>query len=154
MDSAVFKKMYRLIDNRRRFYLVSAHKEQKELTAKQLNHLMWIRLALPCDLAQVMNLTGLSSSAASIFIEKMVCSGMLTRKDDPVDRRHIKICATEKTRQLFEKIDGQLDRWIDDHLKTCTAEEIQLIGAASALVCRKIEDLAEYDNKNQGCRGL
>ena len=95
MNVNCFKRMYRLIDYQRRLCMcdVRSRNEWKEFSKKvsfkQLDYLMMIRLAMPCNLQQVMTLTGLSSSAASLFIDKMTTLGVVIREQDPKDRRNI-----------------------------------------------------------------
>ena len=52
-----------------------------KISFKQLDYLMLIRLAMPCNLQQVMTLTGLSSSAASLFVDKMTKQGVIIAKN-------------------------------------------------------------------------
>jgi len=147
MDIALFKKMCRLIDFQRKVSLIHLCKEGKKqgfpehLTHKQLDYLMLIRSAMPCNLIQVMELSGLSSSAASLFVDKMCELKLLDRQLDKRDRRNIQIKPTKLLLQLFSTIDTALDRFIDEHIRDCTPEEIASMERCGAIVCRKILEI-------------
>ena len=145
MEIGDFKRMYRLIDYQRRLCMCdvcsrySKDKELGKITFKQLDYLMLIRMAMPCNLQQVMTLTGLSSSAASLFIDKMTRSGIVVREQDPRDRRNILIRPTGRILDLLNEIDLELDRIIANGLRGCTEEQINALEASCRLVCRKLE---------------
>ncbi|MBR7130855.1 MAG: MarR family transcriptional regulator [Lentisphaeria bacterium] len=140
-----FKRMYRMIDYQRRLCMcdVCGRYNWKEFAAKisfkQLDYLMLIRLAMPCNLQQVMTLTGLSCSAASLFVDKMTRQGVVLREQDPRDRRNILIRPGEKLMELLNEIDLELEKIIVNELKSCTQEQIAALEESCDLVCRKLE---------------
>ena len=50
------------------------------LTPRQMNYLMIIHKRGPCTLQEIMGLTGLSASASSAAVDKLVKLGILSRK--------------------------------------------------------------------------
>ena len=69
----VFKKMCRMLEVRRRAVLDAAWREcyADELPQQQFIHLMMLRFSLPCNLARVMEVTGLSSAGASMTLARL-----------------------------------------------------------------------------------
>jgi len=102
---------------------------------------MLIRLAMPCNLQTVMTLTGLSSSAASLFVDKMTKQGVILREQDPKDRRNIMIRPGEKLMELLNEIDQELHRIISNELRDCSPEQISELDRSCALVCQKLEKI-------------
>ena len=147
MDIDCFKRMYRMVDYQRRLCMcdVCSRSKWEELTGKisvkQLDYLMLIRLAMPCNLQTVMTLTGLSSSAASLFVDKMTKQGVILREQDPKDRRNIMIRPGEKLMELLNEIDQELHRIISNELRDCSPEQISELDRSCALVCQKLEKI-------------
>ena len=145
MNVDCFKRMYRLIDYQRRLCMCDVRNRSewqefsKKVSFKQLDYLMMIRLAMPCNLQQVMTLTGLSSSAASLFIDKMTTLGVVIREQDPDDRRNILVRPGQSLLDLFDQIDFELERIIVNELCNCTEEQIEALESSCLLVCRKLE---------------
>ena len=145
MNVDSFKRMYRMIDYQRRLCMcdVCSRYDWREfaekISFKQLDYLMLIRLAMPCNLQQVMMLTGLSSSAASLFVDKMTRQGVVLREQDPRDRRNILIRPGQKLMELLNEIDLELEKIIVNELKSCTPEQISALEESCNLVCSKLE---------------
>ena len=81
----LLKKMCRLLEIERRQFLDDVWKRHyaKFVTQQQFVHIMSVRFSLPCNLGKIMKITGLTSAGASIFVDKMVKSGVFLRIDDP-----------------------------------------------------------------------
>jgi DNA-binding MarR family transcriptional regulator len=88
-----------------------------------------------------MTLTGLSSSAASLFIDKMTSLDVVIREQDPKDRRNILVRPSKDLLDLFEQIDFELERIIANELRNCTDEQIEALESSCLLVCRKLETI-------------
>lgn len=153
MDVDCFKRMYRMIDYQRRLCMcdVCSRYDWQELAGKisfkQLDYLMLIRLAMPCNLQQVMTLTGLSSSAASLFVDKMTRQGVVLREQDPRDRRNILIRPGEKLMGLLNEIDSELEKIIVNELRSCSSEQIDELDRSCKLVCEKLERINAEANQ-------
>ena len=89
-------------------------------------------------------ITGLSSSAASTFVEKMVQSKVFLRVLDPEDRRNVRILASKEITEIFREMDRRLDALIDRLTADCTEEEFHALDVAGQLVCRKIQLTKEW----------
>lgn len=138
-----FKRMVRLLDLKRRSYFAKkCPKFAVRISSVQFNHLMLLRAVLPCNLSRVMTVTGLTSAGASLFVEKLVISGVLNRETDPRDRRNVIISATPDTQEVFRRIDQGLNELIEGYFTQCgcTPEELSILERAGTIVCSKLHD--------------
>lgn len=144
MNTDSFKKMCRLIDYARRCYLnhgwahICKGTPAAKLSSRHIYYLTLIRFQLPCNLNTIMQVTGLSSSAASTFVEKMVQADIVSREPNKEDRRNVQIFPTEETQRIFHEVDRRLDTLIDFLAHDCTPEEIEAVEKTGELVCKKI----------------
>lgn len=137
----VFKKMCRLLEVYRHKFLCADRKRSSgslPIPQQQYTHLMMIRFALPCNLSRIMQITGLTSAGASIFVDKLVQKGILTRMENPRDRRNIIISLSPYARQMISEIDDRLNEYLCRHFETCTEDELIILQKASHIVCNKL----------------
>ena len=138
-DLEVFKRCCRLLELRRRLFLAAEWKSLAGTMPRgQFFNLMLVRFILPCNLGRIMEVTGLTSAGASIFVDKLVQQGYLTRTDDPGDRRNVRIGVTPKGRELLNGVEARLNAYITAYFDTCTAEELADIGRGTSLIVRKL----------------
>ena len=139
----VFKKMCRMLEVKRRAVLDSAWHDfhSGELPQQQFIHLMMLRFSLPCNLARIMEVTGLSSAGASILVNKLVRLGLLKRHDDPADRRKVIINFTREGADICRGIEDHLNRYIYSYFENCPEQELESIEAASRIICRTLDSL-------------
>ena len=136
-----FKRMVRLVDLKRRTYLaVNRPKFALRIPPTQFSHLMLLRFVLPCNLSRVMTVTGLTSAGASLFVDKLVESGVLLRQVDPSDRRGIIISAAPRTQEIFRQVDQGLNELIDGYFERCTPDELAVLERAGEIICSKFDD--------------
>ena len=77
----VFKKMCRMLEVKRKRFIENDWQHYAKLIPRQqFLHLMMVRHSLPCKLAKIMQVTGMTSAGASIFVDKMVKRGALERR--------------------------------------------------------------------------
>ena len=139
-DVSVFKKMVRLLEFKRRQFFEDDWKNCSRMIPRaQFNHLMLVRFSMPCNLGTIMGITGLTSAGASLFVDKLVNTGILKREEDPNDRRNIVISVTEQGQQFLREIDDRLDDFISDYFAECTDEELKIIDASMRIVCSKLD---------------
>lgn len=146
-----FKKMCRLLEIARHDFLDRDwYHFAMMMPHQQFTHLMMVRLAVPCNLSQIMSLTGMTSAGASIFVNKMVKRGIFRRTVDPEDRRNVIISFTDFALLHMQRIEKRLDDFICSFHPECSEEEIEILGRASRIVCRTLESYAgEPQTRNQ-----
>lgn len=136
----VFKKMCRMLEMKRKRFLEDDWRHYAKLIPQQqFIHLMMVRQSLPCNLARIMQLPGLTSAGASIFVDKMVKRGVFERCDDPDDRRNVIINFTPRAQEMTVRLDNRLNRYIYDFFDTCSEQELATLEEASRIVCRVLD---------------
>lgn len=140
----VFKKMCRMLEMKRKRFLEEDWRHYaKLLPQQQFIHLMMVRHSLPCNLARIMAMTGLTSPGASIFVDKMVKHGIFERVDDPGDRRNVIINFTPRAAEMVGHLEDRLNRYIFNFFEICTEEELTVLEEASRIVCRVLDRVDE-----------
>ncbi|MBR2363625.1 MAG: MarR family transcriptional regulator [Lentisphaeria bacterium] len=140
----VFKKMCRLLETYRHKFLCEDRKHSSGIVSipqQQYTHLMMIRFALPCNLSKIMEITGLTSAGASLFVNKLVQKEILIRIEDPKDRRNVIISLSPAAKEEIGEIDNRLNRYLCKHFESCTEEELLILQKASLIVCSKLNAL-------------
>ena len=139
-DVSVFKKMCRLLEFKRRQFFEDDWKNcSRTIPRAQFNHLMLVRFSMPCNLGNIMRITGLTSAGASLFVDKLVNEGILVRQDDPDDRRNIIVSVSEEGRRFLNEIDERLNSFICGYFAECSNEDLKIIEAAMNILCSKLE---------------
>ena len=136
----VFKKMCRMLEiKRKRFIEKDWEHYAKLIPRQQFLHLMMVRHSMPCNLSKIMQITGMTSSGASIFVDKMVKLGALKRHESSDDRRNIVVSFTPRAQTITDRIDDRLNQYIMRFFSGCSEEELLMLEAASRLVCRVLD---------------
>jgi DNA-binding MarR family transcriptional regulator len=142
----VFKKMCRMLEVKRKRFIENDWQHYAKLIPRQqFLHLMMVRHSLPCNLAKIMQVTGMTSAGASIFVDKMVKRGALERREDPEDRRNIIISFTPRAAKITERIDDRLNQYIFQFFADCDEEELAALEKASRIVCRVLDSRSDSD---------
>ena len=140
----VFKKMCRMLEVKRRRFLEDDWRHYSKLIPQQqFIHLMMVRHSLPCNLAKIMRLTGMTSAGASIFVDKMVKMGIFERREDSADRRSIVIKFTDRAAEATEHLDDRLNRYILQFFADCDEKDLSILEEASRIVCRVLDSRDE-----------
>ncbi|MHB1355876.1 MAG: MarR family winged helix-turn-helix transcriptional regulator [Anaerolineae bacterium] len=83
---------------------------------------------------------GISSAAASQMLERLVQQGLISRTEDPRDRRVKQIVLTDKGQQVMQASMQAGKKWLDELADKLTpSEQKQVAAALSILVARAIE---------------
>ena len=144
----VFKKMCRMLEVKRRRFLEDDWRHYSKLIPQQqFIHLMMVRHSLPCNLAKIMRLTGMTSAGASIFVDKMVKMGIFERREDSADRRSIVIKFTERAVESIERLEDRLNHFILQFFADCDEKDLSTLEEASRIVCRVLDSRDENDGK-------
>ena len=142
----VFKKMCRMLEVKRKRFIENDWQHYAKLIPRQqFLHLMMVRHSLPCNLAKIMQITGMTSAGASIFVDKMVKRGALERREDPGDRRNIIISFTPRAAKITERIDDRLNQFIVQFFADCDEKELATLEAASRIVCRVLDSRTDSE---------
>ena len=142
----VFKKMCRMLEVKRKRFIENDWQHYAKLIPRQqFLHLMMVRHSLPCNLAKIMQITGMTSAGASIFVDKMVKQGAFERHEDADDRRNIIISFTPRAEKITARIDDRLNQYIFQFFADCNESELANLEEASRLVCRVLDAHGDDD---------
>jgi DNA-binding MarR family transcriptional regulator len=80
---------------------------------------------------------GVTSSAASQLLERLVQQGLILRSEDPSDRRVKHITLTDKGRQVVQESIRARESWLSDLAKTLAdSEKVEIVTALNILIDR------------------
>lgn len=107
------------------------------LSMSQLGALFQIRHRGSSGVRDLGDDLGVTSSAASQLLERLVQQGLILRSEDPSDRRGKQIALTEKGCQVLQESIRARQSWLSDLAGTLsTSEKEEIIAALSILVDR------------------
>ncbi len=118
-----------------------------QLNPRQINHLMTIAKTQPCTLNEVMAHTGLSASAASSAVDKLVRAGFVRRETNEENRRCVNISVEPVIQEHLDTIAAQFRRELQECFQYCNARELAVIEEAAQIVCRRLSPEVEPEEK-------
>jgi DNA-binding MarR family transcriptional regulator len=86
---------------------------------------------------------GVTNAAASQMLDRLVQQEMITRTEDPTDRRLKQIALTEDGHRLLEKSFHARQAWLLDLAQTLSAEDKDTITKALNLLIEKARNLKQ-----------
>jgi DNA-binding MarR family transcriptional regulator len=113
----------------------------KGLTMAQLGAMFHIYRKGACGVSDIGSDLGVTNSAASQMLERLVQLKLITRSEDPSDRRVKLIVLTDKGRQILQDLSKANQDWLEDLVQTMKAEEQEQIRNALAILIEKSRQL-------------
>ena len=102
------KKIEKALDIASKFYKLSKIKNALDIesivTPLQMDALMYLHKHPMSTVSRLGKYLNLSSSAVAQLTDRLAVSGFIARKDDPHDRRIVRLILTEKGKQIFKDI--------------------------------------------------
>jgi DNA-binding MarR family transcriptional regulator len=114
----------------------------KGLSMGQYGALMHIFQKGGCGVSDIGSDLGITNSAASQMLERLVQLKLITRSEDPNDRRSKQIVLTEKGRQILHEGSLANRNWLEDLASSMSSEEQEQVKQAVGILiekARKIE---------------
>ncbi len=93
------------------------------------------------NVSDVGDALGISIAAASQMLERLVQLGLVTRTEDPQDRRVKKLVMTDKGRRVLRESMEARQGWLEDLVSTLSPAEKQQVAAAVELLIDKTRQL-------------
>lgn len=140
-----FFSMLRLVDEVIRQCIVDFNVQRRDenplshLRGRQINLLLTITRHEPCSLIDVMRLQGLSASAASTAVDKLVRGGMLSREINAENRRSVLITTRPEIHAFLNEIETNVHARLEELLQSCPAADLERMDDISAVLCRHLE---------------
>ncbi|MCA1899705.1 MAG: MarR family transcriptional regulator [Chloroflexi bacterium] len=111
--------------------------KQNNYSIPQLNALFRIRHKGACGVSDLGEEMGVTNAAASQLLDKLVQQGLVTRTEDPQDRRNKLITLTEAGLRVSEQSMQARQGWLDQLAASLTpAEQAQIQAALQLLIER------------------
>lgn len=91
-----------------------------------------------CNVSMMGEQMGVTSAAVSQTLDRLVQQGLVSRTEDPQDRRNKRIQLTPKGEQVLREVLEARQAWIADLDARLSEDEKALIGRALALLAEKL----------------
>ncbi len=111
------------------------------LTMPQLGTMFHLSQKGACGVSDIGSDLGVSNSAASQMLERLVQIKLVTRSEDPDDRRVKQIVLTDKGRQILAESGQAHQDWMADLVNTMSREERELVMTALVTLIQKSNQL-------------
>jgi DNA-binding MarR family transcriptional regulator len=98
------------------------------------------RRGLSKGVSDIGDYLGVTSAAASQLLDRLVQQGLISRTEDPEDRRTKRLSLTERGRRVIEEALRSRQRWFTSLAKGMTEEERTTVSAGLEILTRKIEE--------------
>jgi DNA-binding MarR family transcriptional regulator len=113
------------------------------LSMSQLGALFQIRRRGSSGVTDLGDDLGVTSSAASQMLERLVQQGLILRSEDPSDRRVKQVVLTEKGRQVLQESIRARQSWLSDLAEILSDSEKEEIIAALNILIDKANHLSQ-----------
>lgn len=120
--------------------------KDKGLTMAQMGAMFHVYRKGACGVSDIGSDLGVTNSAASQMLERLVQLKLITRSEDPTDRRVKQIVLTEKGREILQGSSNANQGWLDDLVQTMTPEEQERVRIALAILIEKSHQLEANSN--------
>jgi len=100
------------------------------LTVPQLRALLYVRRHPAIGLSPLAEHLGMSASATSGLVDRLVRSGMLDRATDPDERRRIQLTLSPAGREHVEHAHQRTRAWLSRELAVLEPDELERLTAA------------------------
>jgi DNA-binding MarR family transcriptional regulator len=109
--------------------------KDKGLTMAQLGAMFHIYQKGACGVSDIGSDLGVTNSAASQMIERLVQLKLITRSEDLIDRRVKQIVLTDKGRKILQESSKSNQDWLENLVQTMTVQEqLQVRNALVTLI--------------------
>ncbi len=116
------------------------------LTMPQFGAMLRIHHGGACGVSDIGNVLGVTNSAASQMLERLVQLNLITRTEDPTDRRVKQIVLTDKGVRILQESSMAIHSWMDELARTMTEEEQEQVKTGLGILIDKARQLEAIPN--------
>jgi len=129
---------------------IFSYAKDRGLTMAQFGALLHIFHKGACGVSDIGSDLGVTNSAASQMLERLVQQKIITRSEDPADRRVKQIVLTDKGRQILQESEHANQSWLEELASKMTPVEQEQVRAALIILIEKAGQLeiAPFDKSN------
>jgi DNA-binding MarR family transcriptional regulator len=125
----------------RNFLLYS---KEKGFSMSQIGALFHLHRMGACGVSDIGDDLGVTNAAASQMLERLVQQQMITRSEDPNDRRFKQIVLTDKGRQVLQESIHARQGWLEDLARALSPGEQEQVVAALHILIEKASQLEKH----------
>ncbi len=111
------------------------------LTMPQLGAMFHINQSGGCGVSDIGNDLGVTNSAASQMMDRLVQVRLISRTEDPTDRRGKLLVLTDKGRQMLVEGNQANRHWLENLAQLMTPEEREQVRQAIMILIEKANQL-------------
>jgi DNA-binding MarR family transcriptional regulator len=112
----------------------------KGLSMGQFGALTHVYHSGRCGVSDIGSDLGVTNSAASQMLERLVQLKLVTRSEDPMDRRSKQIVLTEKGNQVLQDLTLANHNWLEELACSMSDEEKQQVQQGIAILVAKVRE--------------
>jgi DNA-binding MarR family transcriptional regulator len=120
---------------------IFAYAKDRGLTMAQFGAMLHIFHKGACGVSDIGSDLGVTNSAASQMLERLVQQKIITRTEDPSDRRVKQIVLTDKGRQILQESSRANQRWLEDLAGKLTPAEQEQVTNSLVILIEKANQL-------------
>ena len=121
----------------RRVFADTAWENAVALTPPQVRMVMAVHEQGPVTIKQLTRILHVKAPAASMMVDRLVDMGVLTREDNPADRREVLVRISHRDQSMIEEVER---RHFQVTSELCEALGVETTGIW-ADVCRRVQEL-------------
>jgi len=118
-----------------------AQARESGFSMPQIGALMRIHRQGPLPMSDISKEMGTTLAATSQLLDRLVQQGLITRTEDPNDRRVRNVALTDRGRELLEASLRARQRWVDDLSRSLTEVELETVTDALQILVRRAKEL-------------
>lgn len=115
--------------------------KQKDLSLSQFGALLNIYHAGTCGVSDLGDVLGVTSAASSQMLERLVRQGLITRSEDPNDRRVKNVVLTEDGKKLIQESFLARRAWLGDLAEMLSRDQKDQVLLSLKVLIRKAKHL-------------
>jgi DNA-binding MarR family transcriptional regulator len=100
--------------------------EKHHMTEEQFQVLRRIRKG-SASVSALAEAGGTSRSAVSKAVDALVNKGLVSRRQDPADRRNIPLALTDEGQRVLEAVFSEAETWLSARFARLTADEVEIL---------------------------
>ena len=109
-----------------------------DITVEQFHVLRYVRRG-PGSMSELATAKNISRPAISQAVEVLVKKGLLTRLQNPQDRRYVELALTESGNNLLDTVFKETREWMKERLHALTADELETMISAMDIMKKMLE---------------
>lgn len=118
----------------------------KGLTMGQFGAMMHVYHRGGCGVSDIGNDLGITNSAASQMLDRLVQFKLIVRTEDPSDRRSKQIGLTDYGRQILQEGSLANQNWLENLARSMTPEEQEQVRKAMVILIERARQLEKTPN--------